>query len=360
MRSIFVCAIAASLTLAGCGAGTGAGGLLTGGQPHPSADADSQSAAQAAMAPVSAGDLTNGLFGGSYGTTLVAGVQPSTAHGLATVCVRRHEHFVTQVSPTETRYETKFFYDSACTQLAKDVVADVTIPDPSDETIVRTATWWNKAGAQIADRSGNFSITGSPGDFAAVLTSAFFVGTSSQPTNQFGGQLTVVPQNSTTWTVAGDHADIFNDVAPRVNASFGVSAALQNVTASLDASGDVTFSGSRGESLSMGSLYGLTMSSTPPFSVSGGTQIGTATQTGSIEFDAAGQLMAVDVTVSTSKGYTVDMTSSGSPGSIAINGVVTNASAQQVATFTVDEYGDGIITYADGRQALIVDWHIVG
>jgi len=31
-----------------------------------------------------------------------------------------------------------------------------------------------------------------------------------------------------------------------------------------------------------------------------------------------------------------------------------------VATFTVDQYGDGVITYANGSQALIIDWRIVG
>ena len=363
MRSPLVsCTLAASLALAlaGCGAGGGSGSTMPPvGQPQQNANSDAQSAAQAAMAPVSAGDLTNGLFGGSYGTTLIAGAHAAGVQALTSSCVRRHEYFVTQISPTETKYEIKYFYDQACTQLAKDVVADVTIPDASDETIARTATWYNKAGTQVADRNAKFDVTGSPGDFAAVLTSAFYVGSSSQPTNQFGGQLTVAPQNSTTWTVAGDHADIFNDVAPKVNASFGVSAALQNVTATIDGSGDVTFAGARNEALSMGALYGLTMPSAPPFSVSGGTQIGAATQTGSIEFDAAGQLMAVDVTVNTAKGYTVVMTSSGSPGSIAINGTVTNSAGKQVATFTVDQYGDGIITYADGQQALILDWHIV-
>ena len=312
------------------------------------------------MSPVSTVDMTNGLFGGSYGQPLVMASNVETFHALTPQCVDRHEFFKTQISPDETKYEIKFFFDQACTQLAKDVVADVTIPDPSDESIARTATWYNKSGTQLADRRANFDITGSPGDFAAVLTSALYVGSSSQPMNQFGGQLTVAPQSSTTWTIAGDHADILNDVAPKVDASYGVSAALQNVTASVDGSGDVTFAGARAVSLSVASLYGLTMPSAPPFQVEGGTVIGTGNASGTIEFDAAGQLIAVNVDVTTAKGYNVAMTSSGSPGSIAIDGVVTNASGQQVATFTVDQYGDGVITFANGTQALIIDWRIVG
>jgi len=360
MRSSIVCALAASLALAGCAAGGSGGALPPVQQPAPNANTDAQSAAQAAMAPVGASDLTNGLFGGTYGTTLSVVSHETSVQALTSSCFRRHEFFQTQISPTETKYEVKYFYDDACTKLAKDVVADVTIPDPSNETIARTATWFNKSGTQLADRQANFSITGSPGDFAAVLTSAFYVGTSTQATNQFGGQLTVAPQNASTWTVAGDHADIYNDVKPSVNASFGVAAALQDVTASVDGSGDVTFAGSRNESLSIGSLYSLSMPSAPPFSVSGGTVVGSGNATGSVEFDAAGQLMAVDVTVTTSKGFTVVITSSGSPGSISIAGVITNSAGSQVATFTVDQYGDGVITYANGSQALIIDWHIVG
>jgi len=359
--SSLACAIAASLTIAGCGGG-GAGGTGSGVPPVQSQNpnANAQEAAQAAMTPVSTGDLTNGLFGGAYGQTLVVGNHSQSVKALSATCTDRHEFIVTQISPTETKYEIKFFYDNACTQLAKDVVADVTIPDPSDESIVRTATWWNRSGTQLADRQANFNVTGSPADFAAVLTSAFYVGTSTQPTNQFGGQLTVAPQNANTFTIAGDHADIYNDVDPRVNASFGVSAALQNATATVDSSGDVTFAGTHSTSISAGPLYGLTMPSAPPFSVSGGTVVGTGNASGSVEFDAAGQLMAVNVTVTTSKGFTVVMTSSGSPGSIAINGVVTDSGGTQVATFTVDQYGNGVITFANGTQALIIDWRIVG
>jgi hypothetical protein len=360
MRSHFVSVVVASLMLAGCGTGGGNSALPPANPPSQNPNSQSQAAAQAAMAPVSAGDMMNGLLGGAYGTTLSAGVHPLSIKTLSSACVNRHEFTVTHISQIETKYEIKFFYDNACTQIAKDVIADVTIPDPSTESIVRTAAWFNQSGTQLANRTGKFNITGSPGNFAAVLTSAFYVGSSSQPTNQFGGQLTVAPQNSNTFTIAGNHADIYNDVVPSVDASFGVSDALQNVTATIDGSGNVTFAGARNASLSVGALYSLTMPPAPPFTISGGTVIGAANQTGSIEFDAAGQLIAVNVTVTTSNGFTVVMTSSGPPGSIAINGVVKNAGGQQVATFTVDQYGNGVITYANGTQALIIDWHIVG
>jgi hypothetical protein len=359
MRSTIILAVITAVALAGCSGGAG-GGVLTvpPGQPSPqNPNTNSQSAAQAAMSPVSAGDLTSGLLNGAYGTTLSV-VTHDVRPMQTPTCTNRHEVIVTQLSQTETQYEIKYFYDRACTELGKDVVADVTLASQSSETIARTAKWYNLSGTELANRASNFSITGSPGNFAAVLTSAFYVGTSDQPVNQFGGQFNIAAQNADTYTVAGDHADIYNDVAPKVDASFGVSAALQNVTASVDDSGDVTFSGSRSITLAESSLYGLTMPNTPPFSVGGGSVIGSGTSSGSVEFDANGDLIGVNLTVNTVKGFTVVMTSSGSP--VTVDGTVTNPSDQQVATFTVDQFGDGVITYANGAQGLIIDWHIVG
>ena len=53
------------------------------------------------------------------------------------------------------------------------------------------------------------------------------------------------------------------------------------------------------------------------------------------------------------------MTSSGTPPAVSINGTITNAGGHVVATFVVDQFGDGIITYADGQQGIIIDWHVI-
>src|SRR5579863_3416311 len=222
MRFVLLFALVTSLTLTGCAAGGGGSTLPPVQSPWANAAADAQSAAQAAMVPVSTGDLTAGLFGGVYGTLFSVAAQSPAVKALSVACVNRHEYLVTHVSPSETTYEIKYFYDAACAQIAKDVVADVTVSGPSSESIARTATWFNHSGTKLADRTANFNITGSAGNFAAVLTSAFYIGTSTQPANQFGGQLTVAPQGAGTYTVAGDHADIFNDVKPAVDKSFGV------------------------------------------------------------------------------------------------------------------------------------------
>jgi len=105
MRSTIICAIAASLTLAGCAGGGGNGSALPPVQkPTQNPNAKAQSAAQAAMAPVSSGDLSNGLFGGAYGQTLVVGSHARSVKALSATCTNRHEFTVTQISPTETKY----------------------------------------------------------------------------------------------------------------------------------------------------------------------------------------------------------------------------------------------------------------
>ena len=88
-----------------------------------------------------------------------------------------------------------------------------------------------------------------------------------------------------------------NDGAPSINESFGGQGQLQNVTATVDASGNVTFAGSRLETISKGPLGSITLSSSPPFTITGGTVLGNRTATGSIEFDNMGDLVALDVNV---------------------------------------------------------------
>jgi hypothetical protein len=184
------------------------------------------------------------------------------------------------------------------------------------------------------------------------------VGTSGSPQEQDGHQVTVAPQNSTTWTIAGNSARVENVAVPSINESFGVAAQLVNVTATTDASGDVTFAGTRNKTFYKGPLGSLSIPATPPFSVSGGTQLGTGTINGSIEFDSNDELINVALNGTLANGDTIVVTSSGSGASISINGTISSPGGTQLATFSVDRFGDGIITYASGSQALIIDWHV--
>jgi hypothetical protein len=358
MRTTFVTAICAALLLAGCG-GTGGTGLpvQSPGGVLSQSKSTTQAEAQSAMDPVQEDSLSSALFDGTAGATL--DIAKRNAQLSSTGCTNRIERTVTHVSPTETVYETKYFYDQACTQLAKDVLADVVQPSQSSETIARTSTWYNHAALQLGQRKTNFSVTGAPGNFSAVITSDFFVGSSTSPESQRGHQITVSPQSQNVFNVAGNGGWVDNDGAPSINQSVGGQGQLQNVTATVDSGGNVTFAGSHVETISKGPLGSITLSNTPPFTITGGTVLGHRTATGSVEFDNMGNLVALNVNVTLINGGSAVLTSSGTPPSVSINGTIMNSGGQVLATFSVDQYGDGIITYADGQQGIIIDWHVI-
>jgi hypothetical protein len=150
-----------------------------------------------------------------------------------------------------------------------------------------------------------------------------------------------------------------NDPKPQIDASYGHQAAV-NATVSTDASNDTTFTGTRNGTSFKAALGGLTLSSAPPFTISGGTQIGTSSLTGSVAFDADGNLASVNLTGTLAGGNTLVVTSStAASGAVTVNGTITSPAGTPVASFTTDASGNGILTLANGTQVPIVDWHVV-
>src|SRR5579872_313306 len=362
MRTRIIFAILAAVAIAGCSGGGGSSlpSPHNGGSTQQSIKEQAQTATEAAFDPIETADLEAGLYNGQMGVALSTSRAPlsgfSNSNG---ACNHGVEHFVTVISPTQTQYETKYFYDNACTQLARDVVALVTMNSSSSESIVRTATNYNRSGLVLSTRKSNYALTGSVGDFSAVLTSGLFIGTSTNPAAQFGRQFTIAPQSGNVSTIAANSGHIVNVDIPSINESFGHMGVLQNGTMTTDSSNNVTFAGTHSGTFSKGPLGSLTLSSAPPFTVSGGTMLGTTTVQGSVEFNSTCDIVSVNITGTLWNGDNIVVTSTGTAPGVAINGTITTASGGAVATFSVDEYGDGIITYADGNQALIIDWHVV-
>jgi len=363
MRTRIIFAIVAAITLAGCSGG-GAGSPFSnpsngsgGTQTQMSQQEAAQTGANSAMSEIGRAGLDSSLFSGSVGVVLSTQKAPMSVQP-ATACNNGVIKTVTVISPTETTYDVQLFFDNACTQLRRDSLSDVKIPNPSTENITRTIKNYNNSGLLLSTRVANYSVTGSPGNFSAVVTSALTIGTESSPEEQDGHQLTVAPQNATTWTIAGNSARIENIGVPSINESFGEAALLQNTTATVDPSNDVTFAGTRNKTFYKGALGSLSIPANPPFSVSGGTQTGAGSISGSVEFDANDNLLNVALNGTLANGDTIVVTSSGSGPTIAINGTISSGGTT-LATFSVDRFGDGLITYANGSQAVIMDWHVV-
>src|SRR5665213_3113727 len=152
---------------------------------------------------------------------------------------------------------------------------------------------------------------------------------------------------------------IANVAKPSINASYGRQSTA-NAAVATDASGDTTFTGTRNGIAFKAALNGLTLSSVPPFIVSGGTSLGTTSLTGSITFDSDGNLTAVALNGTLLNGNTLVVTSStDAGGAVTVSGTITSPAGAVVATFSTDADGDGILTLANGTQVPIVDWHVV-
>jgi len=353
-------ALIAGLTLAACsGGGGGSSTTPSNGNGQSTQSLSQQEVAEtgteAVFASAEQGDDENGLYNGNMGTSMASyRVALSAFDGQ---CHNGVEKTVTVINPNEKKYDVKYFYDSTCTQLAREVVSYVTTSG-SGESVTRTKTNYNHSGLLLSTRSTNFSITGAAGNFTETVTSALTIGTASSPSAQYGRTDTIsTPSGSNVSSITGNSGHIVNDINLNVSEEFGHTAQLANVTETVDSSGDVTFAGGRNGTFYKGAIGSLTLSSAPPFTVTGGTQYGTASVSGSITFDADGNMTAITITATLLNGDTVAMSGSGSP--IAIDGTVKDPSGNGVATFVVDQYGDGIITYANGSQRQIVDWHVV-
>ncbi|MDQ6766920.1 MAG: hypothetical protein M3Z41_03840 [Candidatus Eremiobacteraeota bacterium] len=362
MQIRVICALLAAVAIAGCSGGSGLG---LGTQPS-NAQATQQEVAQAgteaAFAAIDLGSSQVGLFNGNMGVPLSSSRAPLSTFAAAPngSCNNGIEYTVTPgPGSNQTTYETKYFYDKACTNLAKDVLAIATMNSPSSETIVRTATTYNLAGLLLTTRKSNYSITGAPGNYSAILTGNVTIGTSSSAAVLFGHQFTVAPQSANVSTIAANSGRVVNNGNPRINESFGHMGVLSNGTMTIDGSGNITFAGAHSGTFFKGSLGSLSLSSTPPFTVSGGTQLGSNNVSGSVEFDKLGNIVAVSITGTLWNGDSISVTSSGTPPGVSINGAITDPSGNNVATFSVDQNGDGLITYANGQQAIIYDWHVV-
>ena len=215
-------------------------------------------------------------------------------------------------------------------------------------------TTFNLAQAQLGVRKSNYSLTGSTTNGSWTVMSAFYPGTSGTPLTQYAHAASL---NASAY--AASTARIANDPKPSINASYGHQAAV-NATVSTDSSNDTTFAGTRNGTSFKAALGGLTISAAPPFALSGGTQVGSSSLTGSVTFDSDGNLLSVSLTGTLPGGNSLAVSSStAANGAVTVNGTITSPSGATVATFTTDASGNGILTLANGTQVPIVDWHVV-
>ena len=355
MRTPILAALVAAALLAGCGGGggsspSGSSNILppSGGSSLSTQDV-AQSSTDAAFEPMDTGEADNTIAGGGIGTSSSS----RSAQSLPHACKNRTTRTKTVNSDGSVTVEIIHYFDDACTQPERDAVS-VYASSGGTATVARTVTTYNLAHLQLGVRKSNYALTGASNNGSWVVTSAFYPGTSTSPITQYGhaASLSANAYSANTGRIA-------NDPKPSINASYGHQSTV-NATIASDSSGNTTFTGTRNGAAFKGALGALTLSSAPPFTVSGGNQLGTSALTGSVTFDADGDLTAVALTGTLISGNKLVVTSStAANGAVTVNGTITTAAGAPFATFTTDASGDGILTLASGAQLPIVDWHVI-
>jgi hypothetical protein len=360
MRSPILAALCAAALLAGCGGGGGSSpaSSLPGAPSAPNGSSLSpqdaaQSGTDAAFEPVDTGETDAAVSNGALGTSSSNRSVQTATSSLPHACKHRTTRTVTVNPDGSVTVETIHYYDDACTNPERDAVA-IFSSSGGTANVARTVTTYNQAHLQLGVRKSNYALTGSSSNGSWVVTSAFYPGTSTSPLSQFGHAATL---NASAYTA--NTGRIVNDAKPSINASYGHQSNV-NATISTDASNDTTFTGTRNGTSFKGALGALSLPSAPPFTVSGGTQLGTSALTGAVTFDADGNLVAINLTGTLAGGNILVVTSTaGANGAVTVNGTITSPSNAPVATFTTDASGNGILTLANGTQVPIVDWHVV-
>jgi hypothetical protein len=354
MRSSLLAASVAAAFLAGCGGGGGSTpSPSSGGAPQNSSLSPSDIAASATLSGFDAVDSAQtdaDLGDGGLGAA-------SRARGTESIgfaCRHRRTRTVTVNPDSSITVETIDYYDNACTEPERDAVA-VFVASGGTATVTRTITTYSLTHAQLGQRKESFALTGSFSNGSWTVESAFYPGTSATPMSQFAHEASV---SGSAYTASTGRT--VNDANPTINAEYGHQVATM-ATIGTDASNDTTFTGTRNATYFKGALNALMISAAPPFTVSGGTQLGTGTISGTVAFTSDGVLASVNLTGTLAGGNAITVTSTAdAAGNVTVSGTITAPGGATVATFTTDANGNGVLTLtATGTQVPIVDWHVI-
>ena len=383
MRTPLLLALATAMTLAACGGG---GGLTTtppssGGNSSTSSQTQSQSAIDTTNAlgdPIKStadfNDTTSGTSIAQRSTSKVVMLSSGT-------CTNGVEFFSPDKNGDPNSTEEQYFYDSACTELARDVVRIYTI-NGSSETVNRTESQYAVGNATaIASRTTTVNyVNGTYGSNGYPVVADGFARSSTSQTNISGAktiaaddELVMSPGSNGTSAWCGDSAGYNTTGIAALNETFGWQGGVASGgTRTANNDGSVTWVSTASGTVFTGAIGSLSIANgaantacpiaTPEYTLAGGTSQGTY----SIPVSATylhGELTSLTVTNATlASGNTLNVTTNSNLSPTNANfvtGTISGTSGQ-IATFAVDCFGDGTLTVtASGAQYVIDDWHVV-
>jgi len=384
LRTSLLLTLAATLAFAACSGGGGgssttppvtSGGGTTQQQSSTTQSEDAIDATNSVGTPVKS--FTN------FDSSITAqSTQSRTAQSIPLgTCNNGVEFFAPDKNNDPNSTERQFFYDSACTELARDTVRIYTINGTS-ETVNRTESLYaiNNATAiavradAVSFQNGTFGTYGYPvaaDGFAESATGTLNI--SGSRTSASDDELVLSPSSNNVSTFCSDSAGYNATGIQSLGETFGwQGAVLSGGTRTINADGSVTWQATHAGSTSKGAIGSLSILagtpnttcpiSTPQFTLSGGTTTGTYSIPVTATYKS-GVLESLTVTNATlANGDTLNVTTNSnvSPTSNTfITGSLAN-SGTQIATFAVDAFGDGTLTVTkSGAQYVITDWHVV-
>jgi len=392
MRDRFItAAIAASALLAGCsGGGGGSSPMQTPATQSPATSSPSQGSQAQSEAVVSDANAVGSPlknfadFDKSIDTSTVSGIGSSarTRDVASGTCNNGVEFFAPDQNGDADSTETIDFYDSACSEKARDIVRVYAPTSASSETVAVTESLFAPGNpTAIATQTDQHTITnatfnkyGYPEAAAGFdLVQSDTLTIAEAKTISSGSELVMQPASSGTNAFCSDSSG-FNDTGiAKLNETFGwQGGVLSGGSRTVNSDNSVTWTATHAGTTFKGAIGALSIATgtqntacpiaTPMFTLAGGTSTGTY----SIPVVATylhGMLESLTITNATlSNGTTLSVaTNSALPPSSAgyITGTIGRGTTQ-IATFAVDAFGDGTLTLtATGAQYVITDWHVV-
>ncbi len=386
-KAYIILALTMTTALAACGGGGGGTASTTppvnsGGNGSGSAQSAQTQSENAINTANSVGDPVKTL--GNYNSSIVANLSYKSGtfqrDALGT-CNNNVEFFAPDKNGDANSTETQFFYDNACTQLARDVVRIYTI-NGNSETVNRTEKIYalNNATPSATRTSAVTFGNASFGQYGYPVIANGFNRQAQSELDLAGAktmigddELVVLPASGNTSTFCGDSAGYNATGIQKLNETFGwQSATLSGGARTVNSDGSITWTSTHTGSTFKGAIGSLSVGiaaanttcpiSTPEFTLNGGTQGGQYSIPVSTTFNR-GMLTNLTVTNATlANGNTLNVTtnSNASPTSDQfITGIVSNGGTQ-IATFNVNTFGDGTLTItSSGAQYVMTDWHVI-
>jgi hypothetical protein len=297
-------------------------------------------------------------------------------------CNNYIEFFVPDKNGDPNSTERQFFYDSACTQLARDNVRIFTSTAGSSETVASTVSLYAiNNPTPIAIRTDSNTITNATFDnngfpkaedgFDRTIASSLTL--AGTKTISSASEEVMEPVSGSANSYCGDSAGYNATGFANLGETLGWSAGTSGTgTRTINADGSVTWSVTRAGTTYKGAIGGLAIATgtqntacpigTPMFTLTGGSSLGTYSIPISATY-ASGMLSNLTITgAQLASGNTLNVTTNSAlapTNPLFITGTIATAGSQ-IATFSVDAFGDGTLTItASGTQYVIDDWHCV-